>query len=92
MSTISKIQRNFQITIPAVIRKKARLHEGDIIDFEVIDEGILIRPQETIDRSQAWFWSKKWQEEEKKVQSDFRKGKVKVSKNVDVFLKELKKK
>ncbi len=92
MSTISKIQRNFQVTIPSVIRKKARLHEGDIVDFEVTDEGILIKPQETIDRSQAWFWSKKWQEEEKKVQTDFRKGKVKVSKNVDVLLKELEKK
>ncbi|MEF9426510.1 MAG: AbrB/MazE/SpoVT family DNA-binding domain-containing protein [Candidatus Mariimomonas ferrooxydans] len=92
MSTISKIQRNFQVTIPSAIRKKAHLHEGDIVDFKVTDEGILIKPQETIDRSQAWFWSKKWQEEEKKVQTDFRKGKVKVSKNVDVLLKELEKK
>jgi AbrB family looped-hinge helix DNA binding protein len=92
MSTVGKIQRNFQITIPANIRKKAHLHEGDIVGFEVTDDGILIKPQETIDRSQAWFWSKKWQEEEKKVQKDFIKGKVKVSKSVDDFLKELDKK
>jgi AbrB family looped-hinge helix DNA binding protein len=89
MSTISKIQRNFQVTIPADIRKKAHLRVGDIVDFEVTDEGILIKPQETIDRSQAWFWTKEWQEEEKKVQKDFRKGRIKVSKSVDEFLKEL---
>lgn len=92
MSTLCKIRRNFQITIPAPIRKKSHLHVGDIVDLQVTDKGIIIKPQETIDRSQAWFWSKEWQEEERKVQKDFCKGKVKVSKNVDEFLRELDKK
>ena len=65
MSSIAKIQRNFQITIPADVRKKARIKMGDLVDFEVTEHGIIIKPQETIDRSQAWFWSKKWQSEEK---------------------------
>ncbi|MHB8174227.1 MAG: AbrB/MazE/SpoVT family DNA-binding domain-containing protein, partial [Nitrospirota bacterium] len=47
MSTVHKIQRSFQITIPAPIRRKARLKIGDLVDFEVTDEGILIKPQET---------------------------------------------
>lgn len=89
MSTLCKVQRNFQLTIPASIRKKAHLRVGEIVDLEVTDKGILIKPQETIDRDQAWFWSKEWQEEEKKVQKDFRRGKIKVSKDVDKFLKEL---
>ena len=89
MSTISKIQRNFQITIPADIRKKAKIKVGDLIDFEVTEGGIFIKPQETIDRSQAWFWSKEWQEEEKKVENDFRKGKVLKSKNMKNFLSEI---
>ncbi|MFQ5963502.1 MAG: AbrB/MazE/SpoVT family DNA-binding domain-containing protein [Candidatus Scalinduaceae bacterium] len=89
MSSIAKIQRNFQITIPADIREKVHLKVGDLVDFEVTENGICIKPQETIDRSQAWFWSKKWQAEEKKVEDDFRKGKVLKSKNVGSFLKEL---
>ncbi|GBD96048.1 MAG TPA: AbrB/MazE/SpoVT family DNA-binding domain-containing protein [Nitrospirae bacterium] len=92
MSTATKIQRNYQITIPARIRKKAHLRVGDLVDFEVTEEGILIKPQETIDRTQAWFWSKEWQEEEKKVQEDFRKGKIKTNRNIDEFIKELDKK
>jgi AbrB family looped-hinge helix DNA binding protein len=92
MSSIAKIQRNFQITIPAEVRKKARINVGDLVDFEVIEEGIIIKPQETIDRSQAWFWSKKWQAEEKKIEDDFRKERVLKSKNVNNFLKELDKK
>jgi AbrB family looped-hinge helix DNA binding protein len=90
MPTVSKIQRNFQITIPAEVRKKSHLRVGDIVDFKVTDEGILLKPLETIDRSQAWFWSKEWQEEEKRVQKDFRKGRIKASKNVEEFLRELK--
>ena len=92
MSSIAKIQRNFQITIPAEVRKKARINVGDLVDFEVTEEGIIIKPQETIDRSQAWFWSKKWQAEEKKIEDDFRKERVLKSKNVNNFLKELDKK
>ncbi len=89
MSTIAKVQRNYQITIPAEVRKKIALHVGDLIDFEVREEGLLVKPMEAIDRNQAWFWSKKWQEKEKEVEKDFKKGKVLESKNVKTFLKDL---
>jgi AbrB family looped-hinge helix DNA binding protein len=89
MSTLARVQRHFQITIPATVRKKLSLKEGDVVDFEVRGEGILIKPQTTIDRDQTWFWSKRWQDDEKKVEDDFRKGKVVVSKNVDQFIKDI---
>ncbi len=50
--------------------------------------GIFIKLQETIGRSQA----KRWQDEEKKVQADINKGKLKVAKGVDDFLKDIDKK
>ncbi len=87
--SISKVQRNFQITIPAEVRKKAHFNVGDLIDFEVTEEGILIKPLETIDRNQTWFWSKKWQTEEQNIQADFEEGNTLSSENVDVFLNEL---
>lgn len=92
MSSIVKIQRNFQVTIPAEIREKAHIEVGDLVDFEISKEGILIKPQETIDRSQAWFWSNEWQAEEKKAEDDFRKGKALESKDIETFLEELGKK
>ncbi|MFW6139354.1 MAG: AbrB/MazE/SpoVT family DNA-binding domain-containing protein [Spirochaetota bacterium] len=91
MSNIAKVQRNYQITLPASIRKKINIKEGDLINFEIKDNGILIKPVETIDRNQAWFWSKRWQDEEKKVEKDFEKGKIKVSENLENFLDELNK-
>ncbi len=92
MATLHKVQRSFQVTIPASVRKKAHIKVGDIVDFEVTPDGILIKPQETVDRSQAWFWSKGWQSEEKKVQEDIKKGRVKRFKDVDTLFKELNKK
>lgn len=62
-----------------------------MVGFEVRENGILIKPLETIDRSQAWFWSKRWQEEERKVEEDFRKGRVKVSRSVKGFVDDLSK-
>lgn len=89
MSEIAKIQRNFQITLPARIRKQANIRVGDLVEVEVRKDGVLLRPVTTVDRNQAWFWSKRWQEEEKKVETDFRKDRVKISRGVKEFLKEL---
>jgi AbrB family looped-hinge helix DNA binding protein len=46
-----------QLTLPEEIRKAAHLVEGDMLEAELIDEGILLRPQKAIDASQAWFWT-----------------------------------
>ena len=89
MGSAAKVQRNFQITLPAAVRKQAHVKVGDLVDFEVREDGILIKPLATIERSQLWFWSKRWQAEEQKVQQDFRKGRVKVSKSAKEFLDEL---
>jgi AbrB family looped-hinge helix DNA binding protein len=89
MGTAAKVQRNYQITLPASVRKQAHVRVGDLVDFEVREDGILIKPLATVERSQMWFWSKRWQEEERKVQEDFRKGRVKVSKSSKEFLDEL---
>ncbi len=89
MTAITKIQRNFQITIPSTMRKKLKLQVGDLIGVELKEEGLLVKPLATIDRNQAWFWARGWQEEEKKVEEDLRKGRVKTSKNVEEFIREL---
>lgn len=92
MHSIGKIQRSFQVTIPAELRKNLNLKAGDIVLIEGHEDGILLKPQSLIDKSQAWFWSKEWQEEEKKIDKDFEKADVMVSNSVDEFLEDLHKK
>ena len=89
MADVAKVQRNYQVTLPAAVRKKVHLKVGDLVRVEATEEGILLRPVETVDRAQAWFWSKQWQEEERKVEEDIRKKRIRVSKSLEGFLKDI---
>lgn len=80
--TMSKVTRNFQITIPADIRKKLRIHVGSLLSFCLEKGAIVVRPQALIDENQAWFWSEEWQEAEKKVDLARKKGQARGFKGV----------
>ncbi len=44
------VKQKFQVTIPAKLRKGFGLREGDIMEASVVDNGILLRPKELVDR------------------------------------------
>jgi len=72
--TISKVTRNFQITIPAPLRKRLHIRVGSLLGFSFENGAIVIKPQAMVDDSQAWFWSKQWQDGEKEVEQAKAKG------------------
>ncbi len=55
-----KVKRFSQVTIPADIRQKAHLEEGDIVEVEYEDNRIVIIPKRVTDRSVNW--AKKFEE------------------------------
>jgi len=65
-----------QVTIPAAVREAARLEEGDPVEVEIVDGGILLRPMKVIDASQAWFWTPEWQAGERQADEDIAAGRV----------------
>ncbi len=67
-----------QVTIPAEIRKAAHLEEGDPVEVELVEEGILLRPQKVIDATQAWFWTPEWQESIRRSTEQVAAGEAKV--------------
>ena len=48
-----------------------------------------LSPKRLIDKSQAYFWTEKWQEGEKEAERDIEAGRVKVFDNVDELIKGL---
>jgi len=48
-----KIIRGGQITFPKVFRDKFDLKEGDLMEYEIREDGILFKPKEVIDRGGA---------------------------------------
>jgi len=57
----SVVRDRGQWTIPAEIRRAARIDEGDVLEAELVEDGILLRVRKVIDASQAWFWTEAWQ-------------------------------
>jgi AbrB family looped-hinge helix DNA binding protein len=90
MPTYSKVTRNGQITLPALVRKSLGIEEGDMVEIEIIDDKAVLVPQKLIDKSQSYFWTRKWQEAEKEADKDIKAGRVKDFDSVEELEKDLK--
>ncbi len=87
----STVSEKGQVTIPAEIRKAAQLDEGDLVEVELVPEGILLRPKKVIDATQAWFWTPRWQALEREADTDRDAGRSDVFESGDEFLTALRK-
>jgi len=83
------VRKNAQITLPAGIRRKAHIEEGDILEAEVRGDEITLKPKKLVDKSQAWYWTKEWQEAERQADEDIAAGRVKEFDTVDELIKDL---
>jgi bifunctional DNA-binding transcriptional regulator/antitoxin component of YhaV-PrlF toxin-antitoxin module len=71
------------------VRRKLGIEEGDLVEIEVVDEKAVLMPKRLVDKSQAYFWTKKWQEAEKKADEDIKAGRVKAFDSVEELVKDL---
>ena len=77
MEELIKVREKGQITLPLYMRRKLHLEQGDLILAKMVDNTLVLIPQEIIDKDQAWFWSERWQNMESEAERDIQKGKVK---------------
>lgn len=82
MGTTVKVREKYQITIPEDVREKIHLKVGERVEVVAREGEIVIRPVFEVPKSQAWFWSKEWQEQIAQSIKDLEKGKMKVFKSV----------
>ena len=85
----TKVTRHGQITLPASVREQLGIEEGDIVEIEVEEERAVLMPKKLIDKSQAYFWTKRWQKAEKEAAEDIKAGRVKTFESVDDLIKDL---
>ncbi len=79
---LAKVTRNFQITIPAEVRKALHINLGTLVDFVVEKGRAIMKPKILIDEDQVWFWTKEWQEGEKEADKAIRQRHTRTFKNV----------
>ncbi len=85
----SKVTRHGQITLPAAVRKELGIEEGDLVEIEVEDERAILMPKKLVDKSQAYFWTRKWQEGEREADEDIKAGRVKTFDSVEELISDL---
>ncbi len=78
-----------QLTLPEEIRTAAHLAEGDLLDAEITEDGILLRPQKVIDATQAWYWTSAWQAGERQAKDDDAAGRGETFDSAETFVEAL---
>src|SRR4030043_1603009 len=66
-----------QVTPPRFIREKLHIEEGSLVLIKIVENAVVMVPQETVDKDQSWFWQERWQKLEAEAEEDIRKGRGK---------------
>ncbi len=88
-TTITKIARHYQVTIPSEIRRNCALKEGDLVNFEIRNGEIVINPICIVKKDQAYFYSNKWQKAIKKSEKEIKAGRYKTYRNSQELKKDI---
>ena len=49
-----KVKRFAQVTLPSDVRKQFHIVEGDYLEAEAVEDGILLKPVAVVERKRAW--------------------------------------
>ncbi len=91
MPAYSKVTRHGQITLPASVRKELGIEEGDLVEIKVVAERAVLMPKKLVDKSQAYFWTKRWQEGEREADEDIKAGRVRTFASFEELITDLEK-
>jgi AbrB family looped-hinge helix DNA binding protein len=87
---VLQIRSNGQITLPTTVRRQAHLKEGDLLEVILeVDGSLRLVPKVAIDRSQAYFWSQRWQQGVREAEADLQNGRYQDFENMDDFIRSL---
>lgn len=84
-----KVRQKGQLTLPLSMRKKLGITEGSVVMSKIVDDTIVLIPQDMVDRDQAWFWKDRWQKLEAEADRDISEGRTKTFETVEDLYHEI---
>ena len=87
--SLVQIKNKAQVTLPAKIRKELGLEVGDYLEAEIEERSIKLKPVKVVDKSEARFYTKEWQEGERRANEDLKSGQYTEYDNVDDLIDSL---
>ena len=76
MPELIQVRKKAQVTLPQSVRQALNIEEGDFLDAVVKNGEIVLRVKKLVDKEQAWFWTRRWQEGEREAEQDIRAGRT----------------
>ena len=76
MAELVQVRKKAQVTLPLSVRRKLGIEEGDYMDVQVRGSEVVLKPKKLVDKDQAYFWTKRWQEGERQADEDIRTGRL----------------
>ena len=52
--SLMRVRAASQLTLPADVRKALKIKEGDYLEAEIVEEGVLLKPVTIAHRKEAW--------------------------------------
>jgi len=89
MEELISVRKKGQLTLPLEMRKKLGITDGSIVMAKVVDDAIILVPQEVVDKNQAWFWKERWQKLEAEAEKDIAAGRTKTFDTVEELFGEI---
>ncbi|MCX6483193.1 MAG: AbrB/MazE/SpoVT family DNA-binding domain-containing protein [Mycobacterium sp.] len=85
------VQSRGVVALPAEVRRRLHLDEpGAQVEIVERSDGVLeLRPALPISADQRWFWTERWQQREREVDSHVAAGQVSVHRDGDALLEHL---
>ncbi|MBL7208942.1 MAG: AbrB/MazE/SpoVT family DNA-binding domain-containing protein [Dehalococcoidia bacterium] len=76
MAELVQVRKKAQLTLPQSVRRELGIEEGDFLDVRVQDGAVVLKVKKLVDKEQAWFWTKRWQQGEREAEEDVSSGHV----------------
>ncbi len=88
LTGILPIRERGLIAIKSLL-KEMNAGDAEILRYEIKEGKLILTPQIAIDKDQAWFWSKHWQEGEREAEEDKLNRRTKQFAEVNALMKDL---
>lgn len=76
MAELVQVRKKAQVTLPLSVRRALNIEEGDFLDVRVEEGEIVLRVKKLVDKEQAWFWTRRWQQGEREAEEDVASGRI----------------
>lgn len=88
-SSLTRVTRKGQITVPAAVHRAPGIEHGDLVAVTIEGDTISLVPKRLVDKSRAYFWGEARQQAEREASQDLADARVPAFDDVEDLIRAL---